>query len=450
MALVVVLSGQALLGDLGAVPVRTQSSRHPLGVVGVEEDAAHERDVSATSLAGERVSLLAVTTSGLHLERTDENVDEIAALAGLLGGAAGLDEVLDNLKYRARRAVVPRRIGRAVSRAYAFDRYDQRDESWWPQGITNSSEASDPEVIALDRNVVVLTWYSKAKMGSRVTFLDLDTLRYRHVLLVEPILGKDKRLRLEPVRIHAGGIVWCGPYLHIAATSRGFVTCRVDDIMRVDNDNEVPEKFGILDNGRVASYGHHFVLPVRFRYKAVSHDKREQLRYSFLSLDRSAEPPVIVAGEYGRGRQSTRLARFHLDASTRLLETGEDGFSRPIAIDESGIRQMQGAVLVGGQYYVSVSRGPWAPGSMFVGSGTRMREHLFATPMGPEDLSYWPETDTLWSVSEHPRRRWVYAMKRRRLERQRWLDKQGWVRDLPLHLERSWKRLIKGRFGRRG
>jgi hypothetical protein len=43
------------------------------------------------------------------------------------------------------------------------------------------------------------------------------------------------------MNIHAGGIVWAGPYLHIAATNRGFVTARVDDIMRVAGDDERPD-----------------------------------------------------------------------------------------------------------------------------------------------------------------------------------------------------------------
>jgi hypothetical protein len=32
--------------------------------------------------------------------------------------------------------------------------------------------------------------------------------------------------------------------------------------------------------------------------------------------------------------------------------------------------------------------------------------------MGPEDIAYWPSTDELWSVSEWPRRRWIFSMKR--------------------------------------
>ena len=48
-----------------------------------------------------------------------------------------------------------------------------------------------------------------------------------------PTLDEHGALVLEPLKVHAGGIVWSGPYLHVAATARGLVTCRVDDIMRV-------------------------------------------------------------------------------------------------------------------------------------------------------------------------------------------------------------------------
>jgi hypothetical protein len=32
--------------------------------------------------------------------------------------------------------------------------------------------------------------------------------------------------------------------------------------------------------------------------------------------------------------------------------------------------------------------------------------------MGPEDLCYHPPSGRFWSVSEHPGRRWVFAMDR--------------------------------------
>jgi hypothetical protein len=337
---------------------------------------------------------------GVHLARTDESLDEIDALAALLGGRVGLDEVLDDCDRQGRRSWLP---ARAVHRAYTFDRADRRDRRWWPQGVTTSADASDEEEIA-GRRIVAVAWYAKelpgdeVRQGSRITFFDLGTRRYRHVLLVVPVL-RDGRPGIEPLTVHAGGIVWYGPYLHVAATAKGFYTCRLDDLLRVERDE-------------VAAYGHRYVLPVRFSYKAETDEGHERLRYSFMSLDKGATPPEIVAGEYAYGTGKTRrLARFAIDPETLLLATTEDGVTRPSMLDE-GVGQMQGAVVARGRYHVTVSQGPWTFGSVYTGAPGAFRRHRWATPMGPEDIAYWPSTDELWSVSEWPRRRWIFSMKR--------------------------------------
>ncbi|GAA1936632.1 hypothetical protein GCM10009797_32890 [Nocardioides hwasunensis] len=352
---------------------------------------------------------------GVHLERTDENVREIAALAGVLGEPAGIGGLLDDLKWPARRSRAPRLLGRAVREAWRWDDYDERDELWYPQGISTSADSSDTGDIQ-GRRVVVTTWYSTGKdgikRGSRVTFVDLDAGNYRHVLLVVPVLDKTGQLVLKPMNIHAGGIVWAGPYLHVAATNRGFVTARVDDIMRVPGDDDHPDQLGI--EGRLLhSFGHRYVLPVRFTYQAHTDEGHEKLRYSFMSLDRSSDPPGLVAGEYAANPDATtRLARYRLDPSTWQLSVGDDGFSRPLALDDGGVRRMQGAVIAAGRYHVTVSNGPWGPGTVYAGRPGSMKRHRWALPMGPEDLSYWPSTDRLWSITEHPRRRWIVSMDR--------------------------------------
>ncbi len=352
---------------------------------------------------------------GIHLQRTDENVREIAALAAVLGEPAGLDGLLGDLKHQARPSRIPARLlGRAVSEAYTWDNYDQRDPQWYPQGISTSADASDTEEVA-GRQVLVTTWYSSGrdgvKRGSRVTFLDLGTLKYRHVLLVIPVFDKAGNLGLRPMNIHAGGIVWAGQWLHIAATKRGFVTARIDDIMRVPADDDHPDDIGV-DGQRVASFGHRYVLPVRSTYKAFTDDGHKQLRYSFASLDRGSDPPAVIAGEYNTGSALSRLARYQLDPVTWQLQTGDDGFSRPLEIDDGGVVQMQGMALAGGRYHATVSHGPWMPGTIYAGSSGHLKPKRLALPMGPEDLSYWPSTDMLWSLTEHPRRRWIVAMKR--------------------------------------
>lgn len=340
---------------------------------------------------------------GVHLTRTDENVDEIEALAGQAGGRAGLAAVLDDLDHQGRSAFLRGRLlGRAVHRAYTWDAVDRRDPRWWPQGVTTSADASDTEEID-GRRVLAVSWYAKEQPGdehghgSRITFLDLGTRRYRHVLLVVPTL-RDGVATVEPLHVHAGGIVWAGPYLHVAATARGVVTFRLDDILRVPAD------------AALATYGYEYVLPVRFSYRAVTGEGLERLRYSFLSLDRASMQ--LVVGEYGSLRQTRRLARFPLDPETMGLAAGDDGAARPLGLDEQGAVRMQGAAIAQGTWYVTASTGPTVPGSVYVGHPGAWRRYRWATPMGPEDVSWWPSTDMLWSVTEHPRRRWVFSMKR--------------------------------------
>jgi hypothetical protein len=252
--------------------------------------------------------------------------------------------------------------------------------------------------------VLVTTWYAKdlgeGSHGSRVTFLDLDTLRYGHVLLVTPTLDEEGRPGLEPLRVHAGGVVWRGPWLHVAATARGFVTFRLADALAVRDD-------------AVPAYGHTRVLPARFTYRARTAEGHRAMRYSFLSLDRDTSPPALLAGEYARGvGEATRLARFTLAADAWPLAVGEDGHSRPVTLEDGGVLRMQGATTARGRLHVTSSHGPWWPGTVHVGRPGSLRPRRLAVPMGPEDLTWWPTSDRLWTLTEHPRRRWVVSMRR--------------------------------------
>ncbi|MBW8749873.1 MAG: hypothetical protein JF565_00400, partial [Propionibacteriales bacterium] len=173
------------------------------------------------------------------------------------------------------------------------------------------------------------------------------------------------RVVLRPLAVHAGGLVWAGPYLYVAGTRRGLFTCRIDDIVEVEPGEE--------------SFGHRFVLPVRFAYDA-QHD-RDQMRYLFLSLDRSTEAPHLVAGEYGRDEMTRRIVRYPLDPGTYDLRAD------------------------------TTSRGRWRLGALQVGQPGSFRTHRLATPVGPEDLCYFDD-DLLWSLSEYPGHRYVFAMER--------------------------------------
>jgi hypothetical protein len=323
----------------------------------------------------------------IELRRTAENAAEIDALAAQFGGAVGVEGVLGDLNRQARPVDTP---GSAVTRAYAWEGRDDWDSRWWPQGITWSTDVSTSE------GVIVGSAYAKNRvgltLGSRITVVDLASLRYRHVLLVRPVLTRG-RATFRPLRIHAGGLVWFGPsYLHVAGARRGIFTCRMQDILDVP-----PSR---------ATLGHHYILPVRFAYDAAGGD----MRYSFLSLDRSVTPPELVAGEYGKQSMPTRLARFQIDGDH--LHTHTAGASAPTLFDDRGLAHMQGAVTVAGTWYVTQSRGPNALGQLQVGQPGAFRRYKDALPIGPEDITYWPARDELWSQTEHPGSRCFFAMDR--------------------------------------
>lgn len=282
------------------------------------------------------------------------------------GERVGLAAVLAGLDRRGRRGFAP---GLGVRHAVTWDRADRRDATWWPQGLTSSADAGRPD------RLLAASWYSKAGLGTRVSFLDLDTRRYRHVPMA---LVRDGAL--VPLPIHAGGLAWRGPWLYLAATRRGCYAAHVEDIVRRPSGE--------------------LVWPVRLHYAAD-----DGMRYSFLSVDPTAG--TLLAGEYGGPAATHRLASFAL-ASSGLLEVGEDGAAMAIRID-AGVPSMQGAVRVGDGYRLMVSRGRRRPGDLWVGRPGGYRRRSLVAPPGPEDATVWG--GLIWSLTEFPGRRWVFALR---------------------------------------
>ena len=75
--------------------------------------------------------------------------------------------------------------------------------------------------------------------------------------------------------------------------------------------------------------------PGQLRVPGTGADEGHQrLRHSFLSLDRESDPPVMLAGEYGRRGDSTRLAHYEIDTTTGLLVAGDRDRSWPLDLDD--------------------------------------------------------------------------------------------------------------------
>ena len=355
----------------------------------------------------------------MHLLRSADRADAVEALVARIGGRVGLRGVLADLNRTAHAVRVP-----APGAVWGF-RWDDEDFAsfrWWPQGITTSADSASGDDAPEDvdgRSVLVTSAYSHdidgLHKGARLSIVDLTdpaAIRYRHVLLVDPFLRDDGVVDVRPVKVHAGGIVWHGDYLHVAGTARGFSSFRLDDIVKVPAGGQ--RSTLRVSHDHVHAFGYRYVLPVRFTYDAHASDGVERMRYSFASLDRSARPPELVAGEYGRDAMTNRLVRYEIDPQTSLLREDTDGTAHPLMLEEGGVSHMQGATVVDGTWFVTTSRGRYRLGSVWVGRPGDLVEHRQQLPVGPEDITYWPSKDQLWTLSEYPGARFVLALDRAR------------------------------------
>jgi hypothetical protein len=310
---------------------------------------------------------------GLSVQRTDPALlDAIAVrhrrigLDGLLRGEAG----------GARRGRWTRVPARAATAGFRWDRRDGRDRVWWPQGI---------DLRSVDGvRIVAVSWYAQprtaAAAGSRISFVQLrpgGEPRYWHVALVVPV-AEAGGVSLRPVTAHAGGIAWDGDLLYVASTLHGLRVFDVGDIFVTRGDARA-------------------VLPQRERWAADEADA-DRLRFSFVSLDRSREPGSLLAGEYLRDDPAGRLVSLRLDDAEAAISHGP------------GLVRMQGATVVDDRWFVTTSEGIRTRGDLWVGGPTDLTRHRGVLPPGPEDIAHEPGTRILWSLSEHPGRRWVFAI----------------------------------------
>ncbi len=326
----------------------------------------------------------------------------VAALpGGGLGERVGIDGVLTGLSRRGRRHRVH---GGDDLRGFGWDRRDGRTREWWPQGITTTSDSGRPPVAGQTR-VLLAAWYRKDRRASdtaaRLSVVDLGSATelperpgYDHVLLVEADQDPVSRAaRHAQVRVHAGGLVWWGDVLLVADTRHGLRAFDLRDVVRVD-----PRAPG--------AYGCRYLLAQCGRWTASADDGVRPLRWSFVSVDRTAPESQLVAGEYSRG-DGARLARFPLPDSPDETLTP----TRAADVVTTGIASMQGACRVRGRFVISASRGRHRRGHLWTGTARDgFRQHVGALPVGPEDLSYDRHTGRLWTQTEYPGSRGVWSV----------------------------------------
>lgn len=330
--------------------------------------------------------------------------------------------------------------------SYCFndsDNGDPDDENveWWPQGVTTVADAQDDQSWG-SKKPILISWYNKdieQVKGSRITFFDPETLKYRHVLLAYPFIndsGNPTYMSLrtqqtaEGKSLHAGGISWYGNYLYVADTARGF---RVFDMRYIfdlgaaeNGDTSDQTKIGRQD-GTYYGHGYKFVMP---EVAAWTNTKAQQKcttggasTFSFTGLDRSGADH-LTSGEFcgddvaqGDPDKMGRVARWPLNGTTGEPQL-TDGLWKADAAYRLPISNIQGAVSHQGKWYLSRSQGS-SNGVLYVteaptsATGTLEIESAHRGGVGVEDLSHWPKSDgspgQLWTVTEYPGKRLIYA-----------------------------------------
>ncbi len=280
---------------------------------------------------------------------------------------------------------------------------DTASLDWWPQGISGSGDA-DVTGMVDGKRVLVVSFYDKGKdesrKGVRIAIVDITNpkaVKYRFALLVS-VRDENGHTEIDPVLVHAGGLVWYGHYLYVPVTGKGFRLFDMNRILRVP-DEGANVGFNAA-TGKYSAGDYRYIIPQVDDY-ALSGSC--PILFSFASLDRSTTPHSIVTGEYKSGTDG-RLARWYLDRQSNKL--AGPYFAREAHFAQQS--RIQGALSWKGTWWVQS-----AAQSLLAGELYRLKPNTpsrsFAQPPGIEDLYHDPTTGLLWSLTEFPGYRYVYG-----------------------------------------
>ncbi|KAL5340950.1 hypothetical protein BJX70DRAFT_396330 [Aspergillus crustosus] len=275
----------------------------------------------------------------------------------------------------------------------SFNAGDVATTKWLPQGITSSADA-DPSGKWEDRESWIVSWHQDDDSNARVTFIDRATNKYRHVYLVRP--DGDS---FGSVNVHAGGIVWVGQWLYVVDTSVGVRVFDLSNIWEVD----VADGLGKQADGSYSAENYLYVLPQIHYYRFSSTDG-SKFRHSWISLDRTDNPPTLLVGEYQTEDTTSdiRFVKYPLNTTTGRLATNSAGVVTATEAYCADFLRAQGGFSRNGKIVVSRSNGGSKGGDRFTwtpGSAAVSKAGWF--PPGNEDLSYNEVRKEWYTVTEH-------------------------------------------------
>jgi hypothetical protein len=396
--------------------------------------------VTATPASAEPVVTIPAGAFTLHRNDATNAAESIGMVK------ASLSSILASADWQATRrgACTP---FPAPSDWWCFTDGDNQTREWIPQGVSTVNDAQEDQVWGSYKGMMV-SWYDDEswtgsaanpdddhvlkKKGVRVSVLNTQTGKYKHILLVQPVPLANGVMSYQPVDIHAGGMVWYGRYLYLVDTNWGIRQFSLDAIYdlvadpRGDSTNKYLVGYDSVAN-KYYSHGYRYVMAQNGFWKSprssggtCSADQAAPLRNSWISLDRVSTPDRLVVGEFCEAETGLagRVATWNM--SDHQLATNSAGdavassaFRQPGLTGGVGNRTQGGVTHDGGTtWHFNSSDGPDNAGRMRtwrLGSDWTLTRTA-ATPNGPEDMSYWRETGLVWSVSEYHGRRMLYGM----------------------------------------
>lgn len=353
--------------------------------------------------------------SQVLVDRSDTFSEHVADLNSQIPNV----HVADVIRDVNHSAQVPCRVP-PTSDSVQFCWNDEDDEgtTWIPQGLTASWDADDDGRFG-EHRVIAATWYDAkgrdgVNRGSRLTFVDYDDPdkpAYRHALLVVP----DRKGSFHAAVSHVGGIAWVGYRLYVADTD----AIRVFDLHNIWRTVADPthRRIGMHD-GKAFAADYRYAVPQVGYYRPATDPTGTPLRISCVSLDRTSSPNSLVTAEYKEDRDgvesptpaNARIVRWDLDADGRLASDG--GEVRSSAVYVTSRANVNGAIThgTGPEFVLTTSEFDRLPGWVHRATLGTSQRFTRVRLGGPEDLTFQPQGDRMWTLTEYDGRRTVFGI----------------------------------------
>jgi hypothetical protein len=317
-------------------------------------------------------------------------------------------------------------VGTAIVEFWCFDPADTSSTAWTPQGLTTTAD-EEADAAWNDIPGAMISWYHAVdsdSKGARVSVLNLDSHKYRNILLAEPT-GSAADHDFAPLvygsgkPVHAGGVMWYGRNLYVADTNWGIRVFSMDDIYQVPGSPAgAPAGCGWigLKDGKYCASGYKYVMVQSGFWKTATASvtanfctgKAASPRFSYLTVDRASSPDRLIAGEYcDTGTTNGRLVAYPMaDAVPGSGSTLQVSSSWALPSDK-----VQGAAFDGTSWYFNRSYGD-EQGTLIKANTAMGVVSTTPAPYRAEDLSLWRLPKELWSVTDgkDPADRMVYRM----------------------------------------